>query len=104
MGGWDLSLCNMRPLFICIHLTIFLELTSTRYPRSIPPSPSFNSITPSGGVTAGGRAVFMSDGPMLTGRPMWSSMWLWHETFHIMEVGAGAVGGGKEGEGQGVIW
>lgn len=60
-------------------------LTCGGYPRSTPPSPSLNSITPYGGVTAGGRAVFMSDGPMLTGRPVWSPMWLWHETFHIME-------------------
>jgi hypothetical protein len=40
----------------------------------------------------------MSDGPMLTGRPVWSSMWLWHEAFHIMEVGAE---GGKDGEREG---
>ncbi len=33
----------------------------------------------------GGRAVFMSDGAMLTGRPVWSPMWFHHEAFHILE-------------------
>lgn len=41
-----------------------------------------SGITPHG---YGGRAVFMSDGPMLTGRPVWSPMWFHHEAFHIME-------------------
>lgn len=55
-------------------------------------------ITASGGDAAGGRAVFMSDGPMLKGRPVWSPMWFWHEVFHIMEVrGDRGVGGAALG-------
>lgn len=50
--------------------------------------PASSYMLTCGGITPrgyGNRAVFMSDGAMLSGRPVWSPMWFHHEFFHIME-------------------
>lgn len=64
---------HTRHTYIHTPLTDLLPL-----PLPLPHS----GITPHG---FGGRAVFMSDGAMLAGRPVWSPMWFHHEAFHVME-------------------